>query len=299
MRPDRRLYCVATLPETLSRPIRSLSPVSPIHRPRRSLGCGGPFHASPTRTPVRLSMIDHITLRVRDLAAAKAFYTKPPSPRSATGWAWSSQTAPAWAPAASSTSGWSTIPRPGRSTWPSRPPTGPPSTPSMPPRSPPVAPTTALPGVRTEYHPNYYAAFVFDPSGHNIEMVHHQPPGAAKKPARGACARKKRPKGSREEGDGRQEAEGQGPKGLAEADDRRAQGVSGRRRRERKIRAIGLEGSDRAAMNLPSRSRSSSPAAAPEGPWPTSPTSTCTRSTRCSTAPSASRTCSPRSRRRG
>ncbi len=30
------------------------------------------------------------------------------------------------------------------------------------------------PGIRTNYHPNYYAAFVFDPDGHNIEAVCHQ-----------------------------------------------------------------------------------------------------------------------------
>jgi catechol 2,3-dioxygenase-like lactoylglutathione lyase family enzyme len=27
------------------------------------------------------------------------------------------------------------------------------------------------PGVREKYHPNYYAAFVIDPDGHNIEAV--------------------------------------------------------------------------------------------------------------------------------
>ena len=27
------------------------------------------------------------------------------------------------------------------------------------------------PGLRTQYHPNYYAAFVFDPDGNNIEVV--------------------------------------------------------------------------------------------------------------------------------
>jgi catechol 2,3-dioxygenase-like lactoylglutathione lyase family enzyme len=31
------------------------------------------------------------------------------------------------------------------------------------------------PGLRPQYHPNYYAAFVFDPDGHNIEAVCHQP----------------------------------------------------------------------------------------------------------------------------
>jgi catechol 2,3-dioxygenase-like lactoylglutathione lyase family enzyme len=31
------------------------------------------------------------------------------------------------------------------------------------------------PGLRPNYHANYYAAFVFDPDGHNIEVVCHQP----------------------------------------------------------------------------------------------------------------------------
>ena len=31
------------------------------------------------------------------------------------------------------------------------------------------------PGLRPEYHPNYYAAFVFDPDGHKIEAVCHAP----------------------------------------------------------------------------------------------------------------------------
>ena len=29
------------------------------------------------------------------------------------------------------------------------------------------------PGIRAQYHPNYYGAFVRDPDGHNIEAVHH------------------------------------------------------------------------------------------------------------------------------
>ena len=32
-----------------------------------------------------------------------------------------------------------------------------------------------LPGVRAIYHPSYYAAFVFDPDGNNIEAVCHEP----------------------------------------------------------------------------------------------------------------------------
>ena len=31
------------------------------------------------------------------------------------------------------------------------------------------------PGLRPNYHANYYAAFVIDPDGHNIEVVCHKP----------------------------------------------------------------------------------------------------------------------------
>ncbi len=31
------------------------------------------------------------------------------------------------------------------------------------------------PGVRAHYHPNYYGAFVLDPDGHNVEAVCHLP----------------------------------------------------------------------------------------------------------------------------
>ena len=31
------------------------------------------------------------------------------------------------------------------------------------------------PGIRPEYHENYYGAFVLDPDGHNIEAVCHAP----------------------------------------------------------------------------------------------------------------------------
>ena len=33
------------------------------------------------------------------------------------------------------------------------------------------------PGIRPNYHPNYYGAFVLDPDGHNIEAVCHTPQG--------------------------------------------------------------------------------------------------------------------------
>ncbi len=32
------------------------------------------------------------------------------------------------------------------------------------------------PGLRPQYHPNYYGAFVFDPDGHNVEAVCHSAP---------------------------------------------------------------------------------------------------------------------------
>jgi catechol 2,3-dioxygenase-like lactoylglutathione lyase family enzyme len=31
------------------------------------------------------------------------------------------------------------------------------------------------PGLRSDYHPDYYGAFVLDPDGHNIEVVKHTP----------------------------------------------------------------------------------------------------------------------------
>lgn len=31
------------------------------------------------------------------------------------------------------------------------------------------------PGLRPDYHPNYYAAFVLDPDGNNVEAVTHRP----------------------------------------------------------------------------------------------------------------------------
>jgi predicted lactoylglutathione lyase len=31
------------------------------------------------------------------------------------------------------------------------------------------------PGLRPNYHPHYYGAFVIDPNGHNIEAVCHGP----------------------------------------------------------------------------------------------------------------------------
>ena len=48
------------------------------------------------------------------------------------------------------------------------------------------------PGLRADYHPHYYAAFVIDPEGNNIEVVCHDPPGARRpapeRPVRAAAS---------------------------------------------------------------------------------------------------------------
>jgi len=54
------------------------------------------------------------------------------------------------------------------------------------------------PGLRTDYHPNYFGAFVIGPDGHNLEAVCHAPVPAARaarpkgKPARRRAAVKAR-----------------------------------------------------------------------------------------------------------
>jgi catechol 2,3-dioxygenase-like lactoylglutathione lyase family enzyme len=50
------------------------------------------------------------------------------------------------------------------------------------------------PGLRAEYHPGYYGAFILDPEGNNIEAVNHGAPiaaAAAKPAARAKAAGKK------------------------------------------------------------------------------------------------------------
>jgi catechol 2,3-dioxygenase-like lactoylglutathione lyase family enzyme len=47
------------------------------------------------------------------------------------------------------------------------------------------------PGLRADYHPHYYAAFVRDPEGNNIEIVSHAPPGAPKAATKKKATKKK------------------------------------------------------------------------------------------------------------
>jgi len=49
------------------------------------------------------------------------------------------------------------------------------------------------PGLRADYHPHYYAAFVTDPEGNNIEVVCHDPPGMVRKPVPVRAASPRRP----------------------------------------------------------------------------------------------------------
>jgi hypothetical protein len=57
--------------------------------------------------------------------------------------------------------------------WPSPQPTEPRLTSSTAPLSKPAAATTARLGLRPHYHAGYYAAFVIDPDGNNVEAVFH------------------------------------------------------------------------------------------------------------------------------
>ncbi len=56
------------------------------------------------------------------------------------------------------------------------------------------------PGLRAHYHPDYYGAFVDDPSGHHMEAVIHTPPAGAKaraKPAKAKAGAKAKAKPAR------------------------------------------------------------------------------------------------------
>jgi catechol 2,3-dioxygenase-like lactoylglutathione lyase family enzyme len=46
------------------------------------------------------------------------------------------------------------------------------------------------PGLRPDYGPTYYAAFVLDPDGHNVEVVCHAREGGARRTAKKAAPRR-------------------------------------------------------------------------------------------------------------
>jgi catechol 2,3-dioxygenase-like lactoylglutathione lyase family enzyme len=71
------------------------------------------------------------------------------------------------------------------------------------------------PGVRTDYHPTYYAAFILDSDGHNVEVVCHAPPGqaratAAKRSAKRSGAKRAPKKRASRGGAKRRKARGRG-----------------------------------------------------------------------------------------
>jgi len=78
------------------------------------------------------------------------------------------------------------------------------------------------PGLRTQYHPSYYAAFVFDPDGHNLEAVCHQEPArAAKGKPRAATGKARAAKGARAAAPRRAPARAKGGKRKAGRPSRR------------------------------------------------------------------------------
>ncbi len=126
-------------------------------------------------------MIDHVTLRVRDLAAAKAFYAAALAPL---GYTIGKEYPEAIGMGAGGmldfwlTADLNASPQHLAFSAPDR-------------KSVDAFYASALAaggrdngpaGLRAEYHPNYYGAFVFDPSGHNVEAVCHRPAGAPKVP---------------------------------------------------------------------------------------------------------------------
>ena len=134
---------------------------------RRGLGARGvgTIGAMPTFHFGR--MVDHVHLRVRDLDASRRFYL--------------GALASLGLEPGMQGDGYFQIdelfvsadgPPTTNCTSPSRPPSARRSTASTRRRWPPAAATTA-PRASARYHPGYYAAFVLDPDGNNIEAVHH------------------------------------------------------------------------------------------------------------------------------
>lgn len=142
-------------------------------------------------------MLDHVTLRVHDLAASKAFYAALLAPL---GYAVIAEYPEAIGLGAGGKPDFWLAPDPA----------------AAPQHLAFAAPTRAAvdafhaaglaaggrdngaPGLRVHYHPNYYGAFIDDPSGHHMEAVIHTPPGGAKKAApRKAAARTAKAKPAR------------------------------------------------------------------------------------------------------
>ena len=85
------------------------------------------------------------------------------------------------------------------------------------------------PGLRADYHPHYYGAFVRDPEGNNVEVVCHADPDA--KPAPVKTAARKSASKAKAEGQGESQGQGRRPKAKAEGQEAGRQEEAPLRRR--------------------------------------------------------------------
>ena len=117
-------------------------------------------------------MYDHVGLKVKDVEKSVRFYKEA---LGALGHVLGSQdeSGAGFGPEERRLSGFTpSRARPGRACmWPSVPPIALPSTASTSRASRPAAATMAEPGLRADYSPSYYAAFLIDPDGNNVEAV--------------------------------------------------------------------------------------------------------------------------------
>ena len=123
---------------------------------------------------MRPAFIDHLTLTVRDLAASRRFYAAALAP---------------WGAREEELDGTFAFGPPGAEDFvlqAGEPPTTPVHVAFLAPDEATVdafhaaalaagATDNGAPGPRPRYHPGYYAAFVLDPDGHNVEAVYHGP----------------------------------------------------------------------------------------------------------------------------
>ena len=121
-------------------------------------------------------MIDHVKVGVSDLQKAKEFYGKALAPLGyaihfeAEGVAYFADETASW----TSASERRIVPAARMSGSPQ--PTRTPCARSTRPRLPPGGVDNGAPGLRPEYGPGYYAAYVLDPDGNNIEAKCHEAP---------------------------------------------------------------------------------------------------------------------------
>ena len=122
--------------------------------------------------PVTLPLIDHLALRVRDVRRSRTFYEQALEPFGVT--VVESSQGPGFAIEGGGDF-WigKGNPRPLPFMWPSPQQTEPPLTSSHRAAVKAGGRDNGAPGLRPHYHAGYYAAFVIDPDGNNVEAVFH------------------------------------------------------------------------------------------------------------------------------